>query len=597
MHPDTVKAEQHTAYESLIEFLYRAPIGLLQTTPTGEITLINPMSARLLMPLAANGELSNLFDVLATAAPPLREQAAQRCQAGDVVCESLRVPVSSDRHGQVPQWIEISLLRLDDTTLMGSVLDVTHAMQLEQQRLASSLRDASRTDTLTAMPNRPVVLERIGQALENAAADPAYEFAVLFIDCDRFDTVNMNHGTAVGDELLRQVAGRVNGIVRTGDVVCRATTPCSTAARVGGDEFVVVLEALRHADDVHGIAQRLLDALARPYDVAGNQIHVTVSMGAVGRAHATGEPDAILQDANLAMQDAKRAGGNRYSAFSPMMKETAARRARVESDLRRAIDENELFVVYQPIVALARGACTGVEALVRWRHPTRGVVPPIEFIGIAEETGLIAQLGEFVLRRACLQFVQWQRTLGAKAPRVMSVNLSRAQLAGGALLEQVRSALAESGMAARHLQLEVTESLAAQDDGVQSRLHELKSLGLTLALDDFGTGYSSLASLHQLPVDVVKIDRSFVCQVETSPHHVVLIEATVRVAQSLGMGTVAEGIETPGQARALARLQCDKGQGYLFAKPLTAEDATRWLSARTASDHWLAAAPAAAEAF
>ena len=214
---------------------------------------------------------------------------------------------------------------------------------------------------------------------------------------------------------------------------------------------------------------------------------------------------------------------------------------------------------------------------MRWRHPARGVVPPVEFIAIAEETGLIGALGEFVLTESCRQLAAWRRDLGSLAPRTISVNLSRAQLLGVGFIAQVSAALKTSGLPARHLQLEVTESLAAQDADVIAQLHELKALGLTLALDDFGTGYSSLSSLHQLPVDVVKIDRSFVCQVESSAHHRVLIEATVLVAKSLGMTTVAEGIETEGQLSALKSLYCDKGQGYLHSRPMTAEIATQWL--------------------
>jgi diguanylate cyclase (GGDEF)-like protein len=590
-----MKHEAPTAYESLIQFLYRAPIGLVETALDGEITMINPMAAQLLMPFAVAGNLENIFDVLATVAPDLRTMAAAD-RPGGIVCEGLRVPADGpDRRGGAPRWLEISALELEAGSLMVSVTDVTQTVQQEQQRLASRLRDAARTDSLTALPSRPVALERIAEVLARRPPDPGASFAVVVVDCDRFSSVNVNHGTAVGDELLRLLAGRINNLVRTGDVVAVASAAAATtAARLGGDEFVVVLDSLRRADDIHGVAQRLLDAIARPYAIGDHQIHVTASLGIVLAAQAAGDADTVLQDACIAMHEAKRAGGARYALFTAPMKEAAAHRARLESDLRRALDEHELFVVYQPIVGLARGECAGVEALVRWRHPDRGIVSPVEFIGIAEETGLIGQLGEFVLRTACRQFVLWQEALGALAPRIMSVNLSRAQLAEGPLADIVQRILAETGMAAPRLQLEVTESLAAQDEAVQHQLHGLKALGITLALDDFGTGYSSLASLHQLPVDVVKIDRSFVSQSEASAHHRVLIEATVRVARSLSMGTVAEGIETAGQARTLARLRCDKGQGYFFAQPMTAEDATRWMAARLPSDRWLAPTTAAA---
>ena len=595
-----MKSDSTAAYEALVQFLYQAPIGLLQTTPDGEITMINPMSAQLLMPLVPDGNLANLFDVLATAAPELRAQAAAHGATSGVICESLRIPLGpAGPRGTAPQTLAISLLKLEDQSLMASVSDVTQAVLQEQQRMASQRRDLSRTDALTALPNRAVIIEHITQALHKAGTDADGEFAVLFVDCDRFSRITDTLGSAVGDELLRLMAGRLNGTVRGGDAVGRALpqtathahvqrqtetetetetqTQTQTAGRLGGDEFVVLLEGLRHADDVHGVAQRLVDALNKPYGIGDQQVHASASIGIVLRAQAGDDADAVLQDAGIAMREAKRAGGARYVVFEPPMKARAAWRGSVESDLRRALVDGDLFVVYQPILDFATGDCTSVEALVRWQHPQRGTVSPVEFIGIAEETGLIGPLGHFVLQTACGQFVRWQQTLGAQAPRVLSVNLSRAQLADPTLPEQVRQVLASNGLAAADLQLEVTESLAAQDEVIQARLHELKALGLTLALDDFGTGYSSLASLHQLPVDVVKIDRSFVCQLESSAHHRVLVEATVRVARSLGMHTVAEGIETEGQATLLAELQCDKGQGYLFARPLPADAATDWL--------------------
>lgn len=564
-----------------MQFLYQAPIGLMQATHDGEILMINPMSAQLLMPLAPTGNLLNVFDVLDAAAPQLRAMVAGFTASSGVVCEALRfsLPASAAR-GKSAQTLQLSVMKLDDGTLMVSLGDATLVVRQEQQRLAVRLRDANRTDHLTALPNRAVVLEHIEFALAESGRNASFEFAVIFINCDRFNRVNVHLGQEAGDELLRLLAGRLSGMVRSGDAVGLALEPQQTAARLGGDEFVVVLEGLSHADDAQNIAQRLLDTLCKPYSIGGQLVHASASMGVVLHAQAGADADSLLQDASIAMREAKREGGARYTVFEPAMGERAARRGRVENGLRRALREDELFVVYQPIIDFATGNCVSAEALVRWRHPSRGIVPPMEFIEVAEETGLIGPIGNFVLNEACREFMRWQRALGDRAPRIMSVNLSRAQLAEPALVDQVAEALHSSGMPAESLQLEVTETLAAQDPDVQARLHELKSLGLTLALDDFGTGYSSLASLHLLPVDVVKIDRSFVSQAETSSHHRVLIAATVRVARSLGMGTVAEGIETEGQAAVLARLQCDKGQGYLFARPLTADDARLWLAAR-----------------
>ena len=573
-------APEQAAYEALIEFLYRAPIGLLQARPDGEVTMINPMSAQLLMPLAPTGDLGNLFDVLATVAPGLRALAAQHTAPGSVVCDALRLPLAAVA-GQPLQTLALSISRLDDATLMCSLSDVSHTVREEQYRLATQLRDLGRTDALTSLPNRAVVREHITRMLDQQLNNPDLTLAVLFINVDRFNQINLAHGVALGDAVLRKMAQRLGATLRPGDAVGRAVPPASTAARLGGDEFVVVLEGLRGADDAQRIARRLVDALSRPYAIDGLVLHLGVSVGvSLGGSAPGADADSVLQDAGIAMREAKRAGGARHAVFDPAMKVRATYRGLVETELRQALDRGELFVVYQPIVALGGSSAVGVEALVRWQHPLRGMVPPLAFIEIAEQTGLIGALGVFVLETACRQFMQWRQALGALAPQGLSVNLSRAQLGDPQLVAQVQRALQASAMPAAALQLEVTESLAAQDDTVRDRLQALKALGLTLALDDFGTGYSSLSSLHQLPVDLVKIDRSFVSQLETSAHHRALVKATVEVAQSLGMGTVAEGIETPGQAQVLQALQCQKGQGYWFGRPMPAAALADWLVAR-----------------
>ncbi len=496
-------APEQVAYEALIEFLYRAPIGLLQARPDGEVTMINPMSAQLLMPLVPTRDLGNLFDVLAPVAPGLRALAAQHTTPGSVVCDALRLPLPAAA-GRPPQTLALSITRLDDATLMCSLSDVSHAVREEQHRLAAQRRDLGRTDALTALPNRAVVREHIARMLALQQDKPDLSMAVLFINIDRFNQVNLAHGAAQGDAVLRQMAQRLGATLRPGDAVGRAVPPASTAARLGGDEFVVVLEGLRGADDAQRIARRLVDALSRPYDIDGLVLHLGVSVGiSLGGSapDADADADSVLQDAGIAMREAKRAGGGRHAVFDPAMKVRATYRGLVETELRQALDQGELFVVYQPIVALGGGSAVGVEALVRWQHRLRGMVPPLAFIDIAEQTGLIGALGVFVLETACRQFMQWRQALGALAPQGLSVNLSRAQLADPQLEAQVQRALRASAMPAAALQLEVTESLAAQDDTVRDRLQALKALGLSLALDDFGTGYSSLSSLHQLPVN------------------------------------------------------------------------------------------------
>jgi diguanylate cyclase (GGDEF)-like protein len=577
--PAGPEPEASGAYESLMQFLYRAPIGLVQTTLDGSVEMINPMSANLLMPLSRNGNLDNLFVALADVAPQLRQLISAYTAGTGPVCESVRFAVSNGNGPQAAQkTLSLSLLKLDEHRLMAVVSDVTLEVQREQSGLDRRLRAAARIDALTKMPNRGVVRDLLAIALQNGPADAHQEIAVLFINCDRFKQINDALGHAAGDVVLELMAERLRSSLRQRhrDAPFAEET---VAGRVGGDEFVVLINGLHSSEDAHAVARRLLSVLSQPYGVHTHQLHVNVSMGMVLRAQMAGDADAVMQDSSIAMREAKRAGGARYVVFEPAMQERAIRRGAVEMELRQAIAERALFVVYQPVVALQpdpSGAglpafAAGVEALVRWRHPTRGLISPIDFIGVAEESGLIGDLGEFVLQTACHQFAAWQRELGHRAPRLLAVNLSRGQLVGTGIVDIVGRALQSSGLRPDQLQLEITESLAAQDASVRAELGALKALGLTLALDDFGTGYSSLSSLHQLPVGTVKIDRSFVSDAVSSPHHQVLIEATIRVARSLGMSTVAEGIETLEQAELLRRLGCDKGQGYFFCRPLEPE--------------------------
>jgi diguanylate cyclase (GGDEF)-like protein len=577
--------EPTDVYETLLQFLYRAPIGLVQASLSGDIEMINPMAARLLMPLSPDGGLDNLFVALHQLAPQLAEQVTAHGEANGMVCEALRLQTELGAQGHKQrQVLELSLSRIDGQRLMASLTDVTLDVLREQQGLARKLSDAARIDTLTNMPNRAAMCEQVGEALSHAALDAHYQFAVICINCDRFKQINHTLGQAAGDTLLGLIAERFRSSSRQGDQIGRR----DLVARVGGDEFVVLIDALRSPEDVHVVAKRLLDALSQPYQLKGQPVSCSVSMGIVLRDQAALDADTLIQDASIAMIEAKRAGGGRYVLFDHAMRERASRRGALEADLRRALLEDEFYVVYQPVVGLQSPGgldyAAAVEALVRWRHPTRGVVPPLEFISVAEECGLIDAIGQFVLARACRDFMAWQAQLGPAAPRRMAVNLSRAQLANPGLVAAVQHILQSTGMPPKQLQLEITESLAAQDELVQQRLRELKALQLTLALDDFGTGYSSLASLHLLPVDTVKIDRSFVSQVSTSAHHRVLIEATVNVAQSLGMNTVAEGIETEDQAAMVTQLGCNKGQGYLFSRPLPEAELLAWLAAHATKD-------------
>jgi PAS domain S-box-containing protein len=477
-------------------------------------------------------------------------------------------------------WLDVDLCPLPDsdgqiTGYISLSTDVT-AQRLLQEQLSLS----ACTDALTQLPNRSAVMDRLHQAIAHAARHPGYGFAVLYMDFDRFKQINDTLGHAAGDDLLRQVARRLQLALRPGDALARLEPldgHCGdVAARIGGDEFVVVLDGVNSMDCVGAIADRLLQELSEPYLIGCTPLHTSASIGivlhqgvqAIGSTAWTAED--VLRNADTAMYEAKRGGRARWVKFDDSMHERVVRALEMEQDLRRALKEDELYVVYQPVIELAARTLVGVEALVRWRHPHKGLVSPGEFIGVAEEAGLIDAVGAVVLHKACAQFVQWQQTLGERAPPMLAVNLSRAQLKRKGVVDELRDLLHRTAMRPECLQLEVTESLAAQDEPVQATLRQIKALGVKLALDDFGTGYSSLACLHQLPVDTVKIDRSFVQHAQTVEYHRVLIEATIRVARTLGMTTVAEGIETEGQASLMAQLLCDRGQGYLFSRPLEA---------------------------
>ena len=575
--------------EPLIEFLYRAPIGLVQSSLAGDIDMINPMSASLLMLISPGSDLSNLFEPLDRVAPQLRKLVTSFGDARGTVCESMRIPIPARDDGELfDRTIAISLFKLDERRLMCTLADVTAEVEREARRMQRRLDTASRTDPLTGLPNRVAVLDSFGQTMRRVRARG--DFAVLYLNCDRFRQINDALGRAVGDQILKLIAGRVRSMLQQrahGVRLEEGDSGQDAAARLGGDEFAVLLEDLSSEDEAHALARRMVDALGQPYAIDGRQVHCSVSIGVVlgAQINPSATADTVLQTGSVAMREAKRAGRSRHVVFQPEMEVRSAALSVMEAELRVALIERQLFVVYQPVVGfspLEGGASdvnrsAGVEALVRWRHPTRGVVPPLEFISVAEECGLIDALGGFVLRESCAQFARWKSALGTRAPKMLAVNLSRGQLGESRFAESVAEILRATGMHPSELQLEVTESLAAQDDVVQSRLHELKALGLTLALDDFGTGYSSLASLHLLPVDTVKIDRSFVSQAVESHHHRVLIEATIRVASSLRMGTVAEGIETIAQLEVVRSLGCQKGQGYIFSKPLSVDALAEWL--------------------
>jgi diguanylate cyclase (GGDEF)-like protein len=386
------------------------------------------------------------------------------------------------------------------------------------------------------------------------------------VDLDGFKPVNDRLGHATGDQLLRAVAERLRGCVR----------PADTVARLGGDEFAVLVEDIAGEAEAVAVAKRLLESLTVPFVLRAKEVTISASVGiALNAPMATVE--MMLRDADVAMYRAKEAGRACYEVFDTGMHETILARLELERDVRRAVDERQFVVHYQPLVALADGRLVGVEALVRWQHPTRGLLAPAEFLEVAEATGLIVPLGAWVLQEACRQARRWAEQCPEQR-LTMSVNLSPRQLSDPGIVATVAAALSESGLPAADLVLELTEGLLVSDGpAVIDRLFALKALGVRLAIDDFGTGYSSLSYLRRLPFDILKIDKLFVDGVAGGPEASAFAQAIIKLAHSLRLETVAEGVEHDDQSRHLRQLGCELAQGYHFAKPLSAEDITTML--------------------
>ena len=441
------------------------------------------------------------------------------------------------------------------TGYRGTGTDVTEKAKVEDQ-----IRHMAHHDALTELPNRVLLRDRIGQAIAQARRSRKVA-ALLFIDLDRFKNVNDSLGHHVGDGLLRAVAGRLVACVRGTD----------TVARMGGDEFVVVLTELRRAEDAGHVAQKVLAALPQPIDIDGHELRVTPSIGICLYPHDGEDVETLMRNADAAMYHAKETGRNNFQFFTRQMNTAANQRLLLEKDLRLALEREEFTIYYQPQIDLKTGGIVGFEALIRWRHSQRGIVAPSEFIPIAEETGLITPIGEWVLRRACMQTRHWQ-TLGYPQLQV-SVNCSAQQFRQEGLLDVVAHTLQQTGLPASSLELEITESVIVDHtEHVIARLKALDKIGVKLSIDDFGTGYSSLGYLKRFPIHELKIDQSFVRDIGTDPDDAAIVSAIVAMAHGLDLQVVAEGVETAEQLAFLKKLGCDWAQGYLFGKPLPAEE-------------------------
>lgn len=457
-------------------------------------------------------------------------------------------------HAEISSLVDLAATLVTELELRS---DLFLKREAQEHLLYSTLHDS-----LTGLPNRSLFTERLRHAMRRTARHPDDLFAVLFLDLDRFKEVNDNLGHFAGDELLRAVARRLEACLR----------PEDTVARLSGDEFAILLESIAEPSDAGRVAERIEEALSYSVNIVGAEVTTSVSMGIVTSSMAHEQPEQLLRSADMAMYRAKAAGRARYEMFDRAMHTDALARLRLETDLRRAVENAEFRLYYQPLVSLRTGRITGLEALVRWQHPERGLVQPADFILAAEETGLIVPIGRWVLVEACRQLVGWQQRHPREEALTMGVNLSVKQFSQPDLLDQITRAIATSGVAADCLRLEITES-AIIDKGryATNILTQIRQLGAQIYLDDFGTGYSSLSYLHGLPIDALKIDRMFVSNMDTDDKNRRLVRTILTLARIVGVRAEAEGISTAEQLGDLRSLDCQQGQGYLFSAPITSD--------------------------
>jgi diguanylate cyclase (GGDEF)-like protein/PAS domain S-box-containing protein len=492
-----------------------------------------------------------------------------RIRAAQLKHEAIKAELVLHRKDGSTFWVDLNTVPIRDeqgkvTHFVSVMREVTERKQVEEQ-----LRRNAFHDSLTGLPNRLLFMERLSHTVDRIKQNPDLQFAVLFLDLDRFKVINDSLGHMIGDQLLVAIARRLESCVSQKD----------TVSRLGGDEFTILLESIQDVEDATKIAERVHQALSTPFNLNGHEVFTSVSIGITMSTTAFERPEDMLRGADIAMYRAKASGKACHEIFDTDMHTRVVNLLQLENDLRRAVERQEFLLHYQPIVALATGRIVGFEALVRWQHPDQGMVSPIKFVPIAEETGLIIPIGHWVLKEACQQMKLWQDCFPQDPPLTISVNLSSRQFSQPSLIGQIRKLLTDTGLNAHSLKLEITESAIMENTELaMDTLLQLKAMGIQLSVDDFGTGYSSLGYLYRFPMDVLKVDRSFISRVDVDGEKLELVRTIITLAWNLGMDVVAEGVETTKQLAQLKALKCEYAQGYLFSKPLNREDAEKLMN-------------------
>ena len=479
----------------------------------------------------------------------VREASATRREA-DLRSAEAAIESTSNDH--------VEMLRRANANLIIASIEAHKLAELVETSKIK-LDHLAHYDGLTNLPNRMLLQDRLGQAIEGARRQ-GRRFAVLFMDLDRFKHINDSLGHGVGDLLLKSVAGRLVECVRQSD----------TVSRQGGDEFVLLLPDVEHAEDAAQSAQKILAAFTLPHQISNQDLHISVSIGISVYPDDGLSVEALLQSADTAMYHAKESGRNNFKFFEQDMNARAVERQTIEAHLRLALDRSEFVLHYQPKIELSTRAIVGVEALIRWQHPQRGLLQPQEFVSVAEDCGLIRPIGRWVLRQACLQAQAWLEA--GLPPITMAVNTSALEFHAVDFLENLRATLHETRIEPQFLEIELTESVLIRDaESSETMLHSIAKLGVKLAIDDFGTGYSSLSYLQQFPIDTLKIDKSFVEKMSSNTDDASIVNAVVSMGKSLRKRIIAEGVESAEQYDCLLALQCDEGQGFYFGRPVAAE--------------------------